>query len=180
MHSMTYHEQCDKREDQAISEVLGEPKELKHSLHAHYRKDWLEALDDFQNSSKFLDVLSVLSNQLGRESIGPELLFALSERDLHANFRRLEAHLFEKLVCVVELRRAALNLRKDKIRKMNIGKAIFTPLFMYGAPNCSALTLKNNNVSRIIDFRGISYDKEVAIPPKTSCLSKMVTLNLSG
>ena len=65
---ISYHEQSNEREYQAVTEFFRVSEHFEHGLNTHDSKDWLETFDYLECAPKFLDILGMLSNELDQQS----------------------------------------------------------------------------------------------------------------
>lgn len=94
--------------DHFIAKTLAEKEHAEHDPDRNYAQDWHGPFDELQNPAKLLDIGRVLIDQLAREDIRPEAIFALSKRDLELDLLWFVPILPEEVECMFEDRRASL------------------------------------------------------------------------
>ena len=96
-------------EDHLVTELFIEEEHPKHDSYRYNAQNRHSPLDDFQDSPKLPDIARELIDKMARETVGPEGVLALPERNLQPHTFGLMSIALEEVEGMFEGWRAALH-----------------------------------------------------------------------
>ncbi len=102
-------EKSNEWKDHLVTEFFIEEEHPKHDSYRYNAQNRHSPLDNFQDSPKFPDIARKLIDKMARETVGPEGVLALPERNLQPHTFRFMSIALEEVKGMFEGWRAALN-----------------------------------------------------------------------